>query len=145
MNGLRHLHFSDPATFTRAVLAEKFGISYEAVLRILRSRFDASGVKAEQVMKAETGVAGAGSREGSKGGITQRQTGRLGVRNGGIEGIEGGASEAGEGGLRDWDGLTIKQQVKAYDPVPHIDRALARRREWAEAERRRQEAVGGQA
>lgn len=101
-------------------------------------------------MQAESGLAGAGasaagSRAGSRGGITQRQTGRLGMKNGGIEGIEGGASESGEGGLRDWDGLTIKQQVKAYDPVPHIDRALARRHEWAEAERRRHEASAGQA
>ncbi|KAJ9116339.1 hypothetical protein QFC22_004779 [Naganishia vaughanmartiniae] len=39
MQGLRELHASDPQTFTHGVLGEKFGISREAVARILRSRF----------------------------------------------------------------------------------------------------------
>ncbi|KAJ9099168.1 hypothetical protein QFC21_004048 [Naganishia friedmannii] len=39
MHGLRALHASDPQAFGHAVLAEKFGISREAVARILRSRF----------------------------------------------------------------------------------------------------------
>ncbi|KAJ9124792.1 hypothetical protein QFC24_003161 [Naganishia onofrii] len=46
MAGLRDLHASDPARFTGQVLAEKFGISREAVGRILRSRFRDGGVGA---------------------------------------------------------------------------------------------------
>jgi hypothetical protein len=39
MQGLRALHQSDPKTFNHAVLSEKFGVSREAVARILRSKF----------------------------------------------------------------------------------------------------------
>ncbi|KAI5450637.1 hypothetical protein NCC49_002895 [Naganishia albida] len=39
MQGLRALHQSDPKTFSHAVLSEKFGVSREAVARIIRSRF----------------------------------------------------------------------------------------------------------
>ncbi|KAJ9104716.1 hypothetical protein QFC20_004488 [Naganishia adeliensis] len=39
MQGLRALHQSDPKTFSHAVLSEKFGVSREAVARILRSKF----------------------------------------------------------------------------------------------------------
>jgi hypothetical protein len=50
MAGLRALHAADPKTFTREVLSERFGISYEAVTRILRSKF----------IEREGGVAGEG-------------------------------------------------------------------------------------
>ncbi|KAK4684120.1 hypothetical protein P7C73_g6082, partial [Tremellales sp. Uapishka_1] len=39
MAGLKALHAQDPETFTRGVLSERFGISEEAVRRILRSKF----------------------------------------------------------------------------------------------------------
>lgn len=39
MKGLRALHQSDPKTFSHAVLSEKFGVSREAVARIIRSKF----------------------------------------------------------------------------------------------------------
>ena len=39
MAGLKALHRADPDKFTRAVLSERFGISFEAVRRILRSAF----------------------------------------------------------------------------------------------------------
>lgn len=39
MQGLRSLHQSDPKTFSHAVLSEKFGVSREAVARIIRSKF----------------------------------------------------------------------------------------------------------
>ncbi|GHJ90328.1 hypothetical protein NliqN6_6730 [Naganishia liquefaciens] len=39
MRGLRALHQSDPKTFSHAVLSEKFGVSREAVARIIRSKF----------------------------------------------------------------------------------------------------------
>lgn len=39
MQGLRALHQSDPKTFSHAVLSEKFGVSREAVARIIRSKF----------------------------------------------------------------------------------------------------------
>ncbi|WOO84627.1 Required for respiratory growth protein 9, mitochondrial [Vanrija pseudolonga] len=37
MAGIRELHAQDPATFTREMLAEKFGVSWEAINRILKS------------------------------------------------------------------------------------------------------------
>jgi hypothetical protein len=130
MNGLRHLHFSDPATYTKSNLAEKFGISYEAVSRILKSRFDAAGVKADQVVRAASASAGtAGTAGSSVSAGKRRDRGEMGY-------VDEAGTKQGPG-PRDWDGLTIKQQVQAYDPVPHIDRQLARRQEWAEAERRR--------
>ena len=141
MNGLRHLHASDPSTYTRAVLAEKFGISYEAVSRILRSKFDAASVKAAQAVNlsasaaAGGGAAGGGTRvsrgytEGSMSGLA-RITDGMGMDMA-QEGTEG------TGGARDWDGLTIKEQVQVYSPLPMIEKGLARRREFAEAERRR--------
>lgn len=39
MQGLKELHAKDPVMFSVPVLSEKFGISYDAVNRILRSRF----------------------------------------------------------------------------------------------------------
>jgi hypothetical protein len=39
MAGLRALHDSNPKLYDRAMLSEKFGISYDAVGRILRSKF----------------------------------------------------------------------------------------------------------
>lgn len=39
MAGLKQLHAEDPAKFSVDVLSEKFGISHEAVKRVLRSRF----------------------------------------------------------------------------------------------------------
>jgi len=39
MAGLRSLHIHDPETYTKQALSERFGISYEAVSRILRSKF----------------------------------------------------------------------------------------------------------
>lgn len=39
MAGLRALHAQDPRAFNIPVLSEKFGISFEAVKRILRSKF----------------------------------------------------------------------------------------------------------
>lgn len=37
MAGIRELHAQDPETFTREMLAEKFGVSWEAINRILKS------------------------------------------------------------------------------------------------------------
>lgn len=39
MAGLRALHANDPKTFSKDALSERFGISYEAVSRILRSKY----------------------------------------------------------------------------------------------------------
>lgn len=39
MAGLRALHANDPKTFSKDALSERFGISYEAVNRILRSKY----------------------------------------------------------------------------------------------------------
>jgi hypothetical protein len=57
MSGLRALHHADPKLYHRAILAEKFGISYDAVGRILRSRFEH---KKEQVAIREAEVREAG-------------------------------------------------------------------------------------
>ena len=46
MAGLKALHTADPHNFSRSVLSERFGISVEAVRRILKSGFrqgDADG------------------------------------------------------------------------------------------------------
>jgi hypothetical protein len=45
MAGLRELHATDPERYTRQYLAVKFGISFEAVCRILKSSWRESGVK----------------------------------------------------------------------------------------------------
>jgi hypothetical protein len=42
MGGMRELHAQDPETWTAGALAQKFGISYEAVKRILRSNWAAT-------------------------------------------------------------------------------------------------------
>lgn len=39
MAGLKALHQSDPEKFNRAYLAKKFSISYEAVTRIIKSKY----------------------------------------------------------------------------------------------------------
>ena len=39
MAGLRALHANDPAKFDRDALSERYGISYDAVTRILRSQY----------------------------------------------------------------------------------------------------------
>jgi len=39
MAGLRALHTNDPETFTREALSQRYGISYDAVTRILRSGY----------------------------------------------------------------------------------------------------------
>ena len=39
MAGLRALHANDPKTFDKDALSQRFGISYEAVTRILRSKY----------------------------------------------------------------------------------------------------------
>lgn len=39
MAGLRALHANDPKTFDKDALSQRFGISYEAVARILRSKY----------------------------------------------------------------------------------------------------------
>ncbi|KAL1407141.1 hypothetical protein Q8F55_006555 [Vanrija albida] len=38
MAGIRELHAQDPRTFSREMLSEKFGVSYEAIGRILRAK-----------------------------------------------------------------------------------------------------------
>lgn len=45
MAGLRELHATDPEQYTRQYLAVKFGISFEAVCRILKSSWRENGVK----------------------------------------------------------------------------------------------------
>ncbi len=42
MGGMRELHAQDPETWTAGALAQKFGISFEAVKRILRSNWAAT-------------------------------------------------------------------------------------------------------
>lgn len=42
LDGIRHLHASDPERFTTAVLAEEFKVSAEAIRRILKSRWKPS-------------------------------------------------------------------------------------------------------
>ncbi|WVO20708.1 uncharacterized protein IAS62_002007 [Cryptococcus decagattii] len=66
MAGLRALHTLDPERFSRAFLSRKFGISYEAVNRILRSKF-----RGEKVGGVEglDGVRGLLSEEVPAGGL----------------------------------------------------------------------------
>ncbi|KLT42500.1 hypothetical protein CC85DRAFT_260127 [Cutaneotrichosporon oleaginosum] len=42
MGGMRELHAQDPAMWTPQALGQRFGISYEAVKRILRSKWAAT-------------------------------------------------------------------------------------------------------
>lgn len=51
LEGIRHLHKTDPARFTTAVLAEEFKTSPEAVRRILKSKWIASGAEMEERRK----------------------------------------------------------------------------------------------
>lgn len=48
MDGIRELHAQDPEKWTKDALSERFGISYEAVGRILRSNYrrDTTSAKA---------------------------------------------------------------------------------------------------
>ncbi|WVF66654.1 hypothetical protein IAT40_001395 [Kwoniella sp. CBS 6097] len=48
MAGLKALHQVDPEKFTRAVLSKKFGISHEAVSRILKSKYRDADLKVEE-------------------------------------------------------------------------------------------------
>ena len=53
MDGLRSLHVHRPDIFTTPVLAEKFKISYEAVTRILRSKWVPSEARREKLLARE--------------------------------------------------------------------------------------------
>ena len=73
MAGLKALHTNDPHNFTRSVLSERFGISVEAVRRILKSDFrqsDADGaggdIEARPATKARSEDVGRKSLRGSK-------------------------------------------------------------------------------
>lgn len=56
MAGLRELHTQDPAMWTRDKLSHQFGISYEAVTRILRSKFRAREEAATMGSVSRAGV-----------------------------------------------------------------------------------------
>ncbi|KAJ5223836.1 Required for respiratory growth protein 9 mitochondrial [Penicillium chermesinum] len=51
LDGIRHLHQTDPARFTTAVLAEEFKTSPEAIRRILKSKWTPSGAEVENRRK----------------------------------------------------------------------------------------------
>lgn len=65
MAGVRELHAQDPERWTRDALSEKFGISYEAIVRILRSNWQAKrdeGIAStEEMGKWSRAAAGANS------------------------------------------------------------------------------------
>ncbi|KAE8541192.1 hypothetical protein D1P53_002549 [Cryptococcus gattii VGV] len=66
MAGLRALHTLDPERFSRAFLSRKFGISHEAVNRILRSKFRGENVGG---IEGLDGVRGLLSEDASAGGL----------------------------------------------------------------------------
>jgi hypothetical protein len=120
MAGLRALHSADPLTFSREVLSRRFGISFEAVSRILRSRF------AETTLES-----GSGSRDQT---LTQKQHPQHGIRLGTAAttgpgaragaGAGAGADEIAEPSLKGtkWD--MTPESGKGISPVPAIQRAL---------------------
>lgn len=59
MAGIKRLHAEDPAKYSRAILSKSFGVSVEAIARILKS--DGRWYKAED-----------GKREGDKEGLIGR-------------------------------------------------------------------------
>lgn len=60
MAGLRALHKGDPKAFNPKVLSEKFGISYEAVQRILKSKWQPTFPETESGTTGETAQEGYG-------------------------------------------------------------------------------------
>ncbi|TFL04709.1 hypothetical protein BDV98DRAFT_562705, partial [Pterulicium gracile] len=53
MEGMKQLHNVDSATFSTAVLADRFRVSPEAVRRILKSRWDPSPEKKSKILQKE--------------------------------------------------------------------------------------------
>lgn len=141
MAGLRALHSADPVRFSRQVLSRRFGISYEAVSRILRSRFaentlesgspdqaQAQSLHQQQQLAARSSAAGAAGPAWGRG-----------VRAGDEEGAGGEPSLKGT----KWD--TTPATGEGISPVPAIQRVFGRRQtaiEMAEiAEIREGEAI----
>ena len=53
MEGMKQLHNVDSATFSTAVLADRFRVSPEAVRRILKSRWEPSVEKKSKILQKE--------------------------------------------------------------------------------------------
>ncbi|OWZ59888.1 hypothetical protein C356_00447 [Cryptococcus neoformans c45] len=69
MAGLRALHTLDPERFSRAFLSRKFGISHEAVNRILKSKFRGQKIDGVEGLEGLDGVMGSLSEEAPAGGL----------------------------------------------------------------------------
>jgi hypothetical protein len=66
MAGLRELHSADPVQFNKQYLARKFGISFEAVSRILRSKWREKGKKSAEAQVAKQDTPAEKSIQGTK-------------------------------------------------------------------------------
>lgn len=69
MAGLRALHTLDPERFSRAFLSRKFGISHEAVNRILKSKFRGQKIDGVEGLEGLDGVMGLLNEEAPAGGL----------------------------------------------------------------------------
>ncbi|KAK8844681.1 hypothetical protein IAR55_006530 [Kwoniella newhampshirensis] len=127
MAGLRTLHSLDPDKFTKPVLSAKFGISVEAVSRILRSKFrDKSSVG---------GGGGGGEGAGDEGGLLHNDEGRILYSQEGDIGLGKGVRFRSSGDSKTmttdlrgtkWD--RNPSTAESISPVPAIERAYSRRR-----------------
>ncbi|RSH89512.1 Required for respiratory growth protein 9 mitochondrial [Saitozyma podzolica] len=122
MAGLRALHSADPVTFSRQVLSRRFGISYEAVSRILRSRFAETTLESGSPDQAQA----------------QRQHHQYAARPSAVvatgpgamsaRGAGAGAEEDAQPSLKGtkWD--MTPQSGEGISPAPAIQRAFRMRR-----------------
>eukprot|EP00053_Salpingoeca_punica_P018820 m.186883 g.186883 ORF g.186883 m.186883 type:complete len:73 (+) comp17512_c0_seq1:2210-2428(+) len=71
MDHMRLLHQRDPQGFDRAALSELFGVSYNAVSRILKSKFTPKPQELERQERNKAKAAAAGGGGGG-GGLNRR-------------------------------------------------------------------------
>jgi hypothetical protein len=122
MAGLRALHSADPVTFSRQVLSRRFGISYEAVSRILRSRF------AETTLESGSPDQAQAQRQHQQHAARPSAVVATGPGAMSARGAGAGAEEDAQPSLKGtkWD--MTPQSGEGISPAPAIQRAFRMRR-----------------
>ncbi|WVQ82586.1 hypothetical protein IAT38_004716 [Cryptococcus sp. DSM 104549] len=78
MAGIRTLYSLDPVEYNKAALSERFGVSYEAISRIVKSKFREKHAGTHDQILAEMGLEGVAEGEPAKAKVTQDVRGRRG-------------------------------------------------------------------
>ncbi|TXT05042.1 hypothetical protein VHUM_03862 [Vanrija humicola] len=92
MAGIRELHAQDPATFTREMLSREFGVSWQAINRILKSNNWREKEGKKSLGKWDRGADGGVGPVPLIRQIFARKAGATGA------GLKGAEREVGEGG-----------------------------------------------